>query len=32
MTRYVSKGHPKEEGFQYGDYVVTEEQRGNQKR
>ena len=32
LTRYVSKGHPKEEVFQYGDYVVTEEQRGNQKR
>ena len=26
------KGHPKEEGFQYGDYVETEEKRGNQKR
>ena len=24
--------HPKEEGFQYGDYAMTEVQRGNQKR
>ena len=32
LNHYVSKEHPKEEGFQYGNYVVTEEQRGNQKK
>ena len=32
LNCYVSKEHPKEEGFQYGDYVVTEEQIGNQKK